>query len=377
MHSRLWSAIQFLLFFAAVTANTNALARMGAQADKQRNCSEYLSGTFVRQIDPAVACTIPRALGNVILSSTQNQRNLFSEDPLRDCIRAGLSHSSAAVSGGQKVYKCESRTSQPVNMGRPPCWDDPGLVDYTYSLIVPGIRCLSPPNDPLDYKEMMSLIAHESHFVADVSSVAGRGLMQMTGIAIREARGDIKADGTHARGGCLRACKKWKSVIDQPACADFQEALKPTAETRNRTPTCEVVGSHASRQRNVIYGLSLYLHYRDLARNMVRRGRRLRNGDASALRERFTSPTSDTSAMSAAENDMVKLMTRIMYNQGPGPAESLFRQVNAELAQPGQQMTPANVRQTIIRIGNTAVDKYLQGIDSSTAAMHGEGKCQF
>ncbi|HEX4922835.1 MAG TPA: hypothetical protein VFV50_02080 [Bdellovibrionales bacterium] len=315
------------LVFAALFGAILAVSPAGVA---QENCSNY----FSREADEWMArvnyelpaLRLPKELDviQICLDTPPKDFNAVLERagspfglPLR-CI--GQSVKTARRQKGERakgkiVGTCKSPHGDPVDQRQVPCYT-PNLAYYTHFVINSALACMHDPADPLDLREIFALINHESNFVFDISSAAGRGLMQLTTAGVAEFNGVFDKNGKRIEG--QRSLKFWNQVAYNTACQIFAPVINENLKTRRTTrtlKTCEYIGSQDAHKRNMIVGLSLYKLYRERAREVI---------------NEYVAKLSPARRPGKADIDyMVKQLVRYMYNQGDGAGREAFFRMTA------------------------------------------------
>ena len=241
-------------------------------------------------------------------SSKQNSSQIVSninEIPI-ECINASLIkglqlsevRGKKATDGTENFVKCDTPTSSMKNSQKP-CLTN-NLIRYTHIMMNMAVKCINTSEPQLQAKELLSVINHESRFIHNVNNPGGKGVMQLTSIAIK--------DVTLKKGASFSI---WDEVKNNKECQAFNAPVQNIIDSMNSSKTyraCQVLNPKDGVKANIAIGLSLFKQY--LTRTPL------------LLNKNIISFTSKKEKHAAQAK-----LTRLIYNRGEGPVAAALRTI--------------------------------------------------
>lgn len=195
---------------------------------------------------------ISDSIKDVIARSTPKRRQIR-----RDCIATAVSNVRNVPA--RRLY-CENERSVPARQAQVPCVTDT-YVDFVHWSINKAIQCLSPAHEPLDPQMIFEKIHNESKFGTFIGNSNGIGMMQLTTLATKEmfpgGRGHAHLQKVMSENE--NACKEMKILTERPLDLDANKNAR----------ICQIMKPGSGAARNMLYGVGLYLYYRDGMRGSV------------------------------------------------------------------------------------------------------------
>lgn len=185
----------------------------------------------------------------------------------KECIVASLRRSP-----GNKGYTCENNNPRTTfeNSGKEtPCVTD-DMANYIQFAVNKAIECVSPQDNPIDPRFILQKINNETAFNYFIGYEGGRGITQLTSPAIKAITGwsvirnkkkvDVEGEANYLLTDLAEN--------SDPSCAPFkkiaEEDLKDPPNLYGRGSNfCEWQSAGEGVTRNLIYGLTYYVHIRD------------------------------------------------------------------------------------------------------------------
>lgn len=195
----------------------------------------------------------------------------------RECI-AGTMKNLRNFTSGQMLY-CPNDMSSTRNGTRfrggnnTPCVNE-DFVDYVHWATNEALDCmfslveqirgpLSDEEKRVDVMAALRKINHETKFTPFISHDAGRGMTQMTSIAIKEMY------PPHAGQAYLNALQ----ATNHPSCRPFKEIIGAGDSTRDPRDPCRLVDVGRGLARSLFFGLAYYQHMKTTAGDRSARAR--------------------------------------------------------------------------------------------------------